>query len=87
MVLARKGIRTHKELYKAEVSGDIEDVNGVLKITRIEVNYELKAMSEKQAEAREAFENYLAHCPAAQSVINCIEIRHSLKVIAEDKSP
>ena len=86
-VLARKGIRTHKELYKAEVSGDIEDVNGVLKVTRIEVNYELKVPGEKRAEAQEAFENYLSDCPAAQSVIGCIEIRHFLKVIAENKSP
>lgn len=82
-VLATKKIRTSQELYKAEVRGDIEDVNGVLKITKIEVNYELKVPAEKKGEAQEAFENYISRCPAAQSVIGCIEIQHSLKVIAE----
>jgi len=76
--LARKGIRTHKEVYRADVTGDIEDVNGVLKITRIQVNYELKIPEDKRSDAREAFENYLTDCPAAQSVIGCIELRHQL---------
>ena len=76
--LAKKGIRTHKELYRADVTGDIEAVNGVLKITRIQVSYELKVSEDKRNEAREAFENYLTDCPAAQSVIGCIELRHQL---------
>jgi organic hydroperoxide reductase OsmC/OhrA len=77
-VLAKKGIRSHKELYQAEVVGDIEDVNGVLKITRIQVNYSLKVAGDKKPEAQEAFETYLPGCPGAQSVIGCIEIRHQL---------
>jgi len=79
-VLAKKGIRSHKEVYQAEVTGDIEDVNGVLKITRIEVKYDLQVPDEKKQEAQEAFENYLSYCPAAQSVIGCIEIKHHLNV-------
>lgn len=86
-VLARKGIRSHKEIFQAEVTGDIEDVNGVLKITRIRVNYDLKVPAEKEVEAQEAFENYLSHCPAAQSVLGCIEIQHFLKMVVENKSP
>jgi hypothetical protein len=39
--LAGKQIDTPKDTYWAEVEGDIEDVNGVLKITRIRVNYHL----------------------------------------------
>lgn len=76
--LAKKGIRSHKEVYRAEVAGDIEDVNGVLKITRIQVDYNLKVAEEKRADAQEAFETYLVSCPAAQSVIGCIEIQHRL---------
>ena len=79
-VLAGKGIRSHKEVFRAEVTGDIEDVNGVLKITRIEVSYDLRVPDEKKQEAQEAFENYLSYCPAAQSVIGCINIRHHLNV-------
>lgn len=72
--LAAKQIDTPREAYWADVEGDIEDVNGVLKITRIRVNYHLKVPPSKEASAREALAVYLAGCPAAQSVIGCIEI-------------
>ena len=35
--LAGKKIRTSEELYSADVEGDIENVNGILKITKIRV--------------------------------------------------
>ncbi len=72
--LAGKQIDTPKEDYWADVEGDIEDVNGVLKITRIRVNYHLKVPPGKEAGAREALSVYLEGCPGAQSVIGCIEI-------------
>ena len=77
-LLAGKKIRTFKDLYTATVTGDIEDVDGVLKITRIDVHYQLKLPKEKRAEAMDALETYLTLCPAAQSVIGCIDIRHEL---------
>ncbi|MEM5787227.1 MAG: hypothetical protein AAGU11_07910 [Syntrophobacteraceae bacterium] len=79
--LAGKGIRTHKEVYRAEVTGDIEESAGVLKITRITVNYHLMVSEEKSFGAREAFENYLSSCPAAQSVIGCIKLEHYLNLV------
>ena len=77
-VLAKKKIRTFQDRYKATVNGDIEAVDGVLKITRIHVRYDLKAPANQHADAREALENYITRCPAAQSVIGCIEITHEL---------
>lgn len=77
-VLAGKKIKTFRDQYKAEVTGDIEDVNGVLKITRINVSYWLKLPKNKRAEAKEALETYLTLCPGAQSVIGCIDINHEL---------
>ena len=77
-VLAGKKIRTLKDLFKAIVTGDIEDVDGVLKITRINVQYSLKVPEEKREEAVEALNNYLKLCPGAQSVIGCIDITHEL---------
>ena len=77
-VLAKRSIRTHKELFQAEVIGDIEDVNGVLKITKIEVTYTLKAPEDKRPEALEALDTYISQCPGAQSVVGCIELRHQL---------
>ncbi len=79
-LLAGKKIRTHEGLFRAEVEGDIEDVNGILKITCIRVTYYLKVSSDKVEEARGAFASYLAFCPAAQSVVGCIAIRDRLEI-------
>jgi len=79
-VLAGKKISTPEDRYWAEVEGDIENVNGVLKITRIRVDYHLKIPKEKTAEANEAFSTYLVRCPAAQSVIGCIQIQDKLRI-------
>ena len=57
----------------ADVEGDIEDVDGVLKITTIRLRYHIQAPAEK----REAIERLLGHyaeaCPAYQSVKGCID--------------
>jgi len=75
--LAGKQIDTPQDYFWADVEGDIEDVNGVLKITRIRVTYHLKVPPGKEEDARQALAVYLAGCPAAQSVIGCIEILDS----------
>lgn len=77
-VLAGKKILTTKDRYRAEVEGDIENVNNILKITRIRVAYHLKLPAERSQEAREALSSYLHLCPAAQSVIGCIKIEDDL---------
>ena len=78
--LARKEIATPEERYWAEAEGDIENVNGILKITQIRVTYHLKVPEKKALDAREAFSTYLERCPAAQSVIGCIDIRDQLSL-------
>jgi len=79
-LLAGKMIRTPENNFRAAVEGDIEDVNGILKITQIRVTYYLKVSREKVEEANEAFASYLASCPAAQSVIGCIAIQDRLEI-------
>ena len=74
-VLAEKGIMTPKERYWADVEGDIESVNQVLKITQIRVKYNLKVDRGKTGETRGALSSYITRCPSAQSVIGCIDIR------------
>lgn len=77
-VMAGKKIPTPEALYWAEVEGDIENVNGVLKITTIRVKYHLKAPEDKIPDAKESFANYITRCPAAQSVIGCIKLEDEL---------
>ncbi len=79
-VLAGKKIRTFQDRFRAAVTGDIEDVDGVLKITRIDVRYLLRLPDIQQESARECFNNYIHKCPAAQSVIGCIDVNHELKM-------
>jgi organic hydroperoxide reductase OsmC/OhrA len=76
--LAERKIPTPEELYWADVEGDIENVNNVLKITQIRVKYHLKVSQEKAKDVQEAFSTYLTHCPAAQSVIGCIQIKDDI---------
>ncbi len=81
-VLAKKKIRTFQDRFRATVTGDIEAVAGVLKITRINVHYALKVESEKQPDVRQALGEYLVKCPAAQSVIGCIDITDEMTMEA-----
>jgi hypothetical protein len=77
-VLAGNKIATPEDRYQAEVEGDIENVNGVLKITQIRVKYFLKVPAGKTDEAKQAMSVYISRCPAAQSVIGCIRIKDEL---------
>ena len=61
-VLAGKKIRTFKDQFVATITGDIEDVDGVLKITRINVQYLLKVAEEKREDAMGAMNSYLQLC-------------------------
>jgi organic hydroperoxide reductase OsmC/OhrA len=76
--LAGKEIPTTEDLYWAAVEGDIEKVNDIPKITQIRVTYHLKVSETKAPDAREAFSTYLTRCPAAQSILGCIDIRDDL---------
>ena len=79
-VLAGKKIRTFQDRFRATVTGDIEDADSVLKITRINVHYQLKLPDDQREAAMDCFNNYIHRCPAAQSVIGCIDINHELEM-------
>ena len=78
--LAGKNIPTPEERYWVTVEGDIEKVNNIPRITQIRVTYHLKVPYGKAKDAMDAFSVYLTSCPAAQSVIGCIDIRDDLKI-------
>ena len=79
-VLAGMKIATPENRYWANVEGDIENVNNVLKITQIRVKYNLKVPKGKIEEAWQALSTYITRCPAAQSVMGCIQIKDELAV-------
>ncbi len=75
-MLAKSRIPTYEDRFHADVVGEIEAVNGVLKIVRIKVHYTLKVAADKRKEAEAVFDVYLPHCPAAASVMDAIDISH-----------
>ena len=78
-MLAKSRIPTPADRYHADAAGEIEAVDGILKIVRIKVHYTLKLKPEKRSDAAKAFEVYLPRCPSAQSVKEAIKISHAVK--------
>ena len=56
------------------MEGDIEDVDGVLKITTIRIRYRLQIPAGTQDKLDRALANYAEKCPAYQSVKGCIDV-------------
>ena len=56
----------------ADVEGDIEDIDGVLRITKIRLRYRFKAPRDSRETVERVLERYADSCPAYQSVKGCI---------------
>lgn len=57
----------------AQVEGDIEDVDGVMRITRIRLRYRFTIPAGTREKVDRLLESYAEKCPAYQSVKGCIE--------------
>ncbi len=57
----------------ADVEGDIEEVDGVLKITKMRLKYRFKIPAGTRGKVDRALETHADKCPAYQSVKGCIE--------------
>ena len=57
----------------SDVEGDIEDVEGVLKITKIRLRYRFKIPPGSREKVERALETHAEKCPAYQSVKGCID--------------
>ena len=68
-----RGIKSAENLV-AHMEGDIEDVGGVLKITKIRLKYVFKIPPGAKEKAERALAVYAEKCPAYQSVKECIEV-------------
>ncbi len=62
------------ENLSANVEGDIEEVDGVLKITKIRLGFKMKIPQGMREKAERALESYAEKCPAYQSVRRCIDV-------------
>ena len=57
----------------AQVEGDIEDVGGVMKITKIRLRYRFRIPAGAREKVERLLESYAEKCPAYQSVKGCID--------------
>jgi hypothetical protein len=55
------------------VEGDIEDVDGILKISKIRLRYRFSIPTGMREEAERALALYADLCPAYQSVKGCVD--------------
>ena len=68
-----RGIPSAENLVAA-VEGDIEDVEGVLKISKIRLKYSFRVPSGLREKAERALSVYAEMCPAYQTVKGCVEV-------------
>ena len=69
-----RGIPSYPDKLSSAVEGDIEDADGVMKITRIRVHYNIKLPAGKREEAERALDVHERACPAAMSVKGAIDV-------------
>ncbi len=67
----------------ADVEGDIEEVDGVLKITSIRLHYRLKIPAGSRDKVDRVLAAYAEKCPAYQSVKGCIECTWDVETTEE----
>ena len=65
---------TSAENLKAAVEGDIEAIEGVLRITKIRLRYQATIPKGTRESVERALEVYADGCPAYQSVKGCIDV-------------
>ncbi|MBI3698109.1 MAG: OsmC family protein [Acidobacteria bacterium] len=82
-MLEARGIPSHPDKVWSEVEGDIENIDRVIRITRIRVKYHLKIPGGKREEAERAVAIHEPRCPAATSVRGAIAIECSAEIEEE----
>jgi uncharacterized OsmC-like protein len=72
---------TSAENLTADVEGDIEEVEGVLKITKIRLHYKINVPPDSREKVDRALSTYAEKCPAYQSIKHCIDCSWDAEVI------
>ena len=75
-----RGIKSANNL-AAQVEGDIEDVDGVMRITRIRVRYHFAIPPGTRENVEKVLASYAEKCPAYQSVKGCIDCAWDAEIV------
>ena len=60
---------------KADVEGDIGEIDGVMRITAIRLHLQIDVPEDKREKAERLLESFSKGCPAYQSIKDCIDVR------------
>ena len=74
---------TSAENLTADVEGDIEPVDGVLKITSIRLRYRVRIPAGSREKLDRALDSHAEKCPAYQSVKGCIDCSWEVDAVEE----
>ena len=72
-----RGVPSHPEKLSADVEGDIEDVDGVMKIARIRIGYKIRHPAGKRPEVERALAVHERGCPAAMTLRDAVALEWS----------
>ena len=75
-----RGIQSASNLV-AQVEGDIEDVDGVMRITKIRLRYRFKVPTGSREKVDRVLASYAEKCPAYQSVKGCIDCSWDAEIV------
>ncbi len=78
-----RDIPVSRESLQADVEGDIEAVDKVLRITRIRVRYRLRIPTGTREKAERAVATHPTKCPAANSIRGCIDLDIKAEITEE----
>jgi uncharacterized OsmC-like protein len=75
-----RGIKSADNLV-AQVEGDIEDVDGVMRITKIRLRYRFRVPAGDREKVDRVLANHAEKCPAYQSVKGCIDCSWDAEIV------
>ncbi|UOQ92174.1 OsmC family protein [Halobacillus shinanisalinarum] len=76
---ARK-IPTSPDKLQAEAQGTIDAPEGVMKITHIQIHFQLEIPKDKRSEAERALSVFERNCPVAQTLKGSVQIDYDWEI-------
>lgn len=77
-VLEVRGIPSAPDCLRADVEGDIDSIDGVMRITKIRVHYHLKYKLSQKVKVDRAFQYHAEKCPAYKTLKDVVKFHLSL---------
>ena len=81
--LEGRGVRTDPEKLEATAEGTMEEVDGKLLLTHVQVKYRIKISKDQREATERALEHHAARCPVSESVKRGITVDWSSEIVEE----